>query len=79
MTIGYGHKIQKGDRFSSPTLNDQQATYLLKYDSNIAADAIRDLVRTKLNQNQFDGLVSLIFNVGRGSFSGSEMLKDLNS
>lgn len=78
MTIGYGHVIQPGDKFSSPTLTERQAEYILKNDAKLAAKAIDELVRVKLDQNQFDALISLIFNVGRGSFAESKLLTALN-
>jgi lysozyme len=38
-----------------------------------------DLVDIALNQNQFDALASFVFNVGRGSFADSTLLKLLNA
>ena len=32
----------------------------------------------QLNQNQFDALVSLVFNIGTGAFARSTLLKRLN-
>ena len=32
-----------------------------------------------LNQNQFDALVSFVYNLGAGAFEGSTLLKDLNA
>lgn len=41
--------------------------------------AINTLVKTKLNQNQFDALVSFVYNVGTRKFAKSTMLKFLNA
>ena len=37
------------------------------------------MVKCELNQNQFDALVSFVFNIGRDNFKRSSMLKFLNS
>ncbi|EDV9112271.1 lysozyme, partial [Salmonella enterica subsp. enterica] len=39
---------------------------------------ISERVTVALNQNQFDALVSFVFNVGRQAFSDSTLLKKLN-
>ena len=41
--------------------------------------ALSTLVKVKLNQNQYDSLVSFVFNVGTGAFSSSTLLKKLNN
>ena len=43
-----------------------------------AADAVNDAVEVPLNQDQFDALVSFVFNVGAGAFEGSTLLRLLN-
>lgn len=81
-TIGYGHiqNVKEGDEISK-----EKAEELLKIDVKIAENAVNELVKVKLNQNQFDALVSFVFNVGRGSlknntgFISSTMLKFLNA
>ena len=35
-------------------------------------------VQMELNQNQYDALVSLVFNIGGGAFKNSTILKHLN-
>lgn len=37
------------------------------------------MVKVPLTQNQYDALVSLVFNIGRGSFARSSLLKKLNA
>ena len=39
---------------------------------------VNTLVKSKLTQNQFDALVSFVYNVGSGNFSSSTLLVKLN-
>ena len=52
---------------------------LLKKDYAFAEVAVNDLVKVIMNQYQFDALVIFVFNVGRGAFSKSTLLKKLNA
>ncbi len=74
-TIGYGHVLQDA---SISELSTDTAEELLKVDIERVEMAILRLVRVKLSQNQFDALVSLIYNIGIGAFSRSILLKKLN-
>ena len=75
-TIGYGHtgNVKKSDKITIA-----QAEELLKNDLKYFESAIFDYVKVPLLQNQFDALVSFIYNVGVGAFSGSTMRVFLNS
>lgn len=75
-TIGYGHtkNVQKGD-----TCTMAQAVEFLKEDLRVFECAINDLVKVELNQNQFDALVSFVYNVGAGAFQDSTLRKFLNA
>ena len=61
-TIGYGHTggVNGGDAIS-----EKQAEEFLRADLATAERALNS-TRLQLNQNQFDALVSFIFNVGVG-------------
>lgn len=74
-TIGYGHTagVKPGD-----TCTTAQALAWLEADMADAVKAVNDLVKAPLTQNQFDALVSFVFNNGRGNFAGSTMLELLN-
>lgn len=75
-TIGYGHKLLPGEMYEAITL--EKAEQLLEQDLNIAADAVRRMVKVPLNQNQFDALASFVFNLGSGNFQNSTLLRKLN-
>lgn len=82
-TIGYGHVLNPQvvipTQAGIQTINEQQATNLLRDDVAIAEAAVNRLVKVPLNQNQFDALVSLVFNIGAGAFARSTLLRLLNS
>ena len=72
-TIGYGHThgVQPGQKISQAT-----AEQYLKDDLAWAQDAVRRNVHVPINQNQFDALVSLTYNLGANGYPG--LLSDLN-
>jgi len=72
LTIGYGHTrgVQAGD-----TCTAAEAEAMLLLDAMEAASAVR--VIPHLNQNQFDALVSLVFNIGGPNFDTSAMRRKL--
>jgi lysozyme len=68
LTIGYGHT---GEAVTPGMVIDElHAEHLLRVDSVAAARALDTL---QLTQNQFDALVSFIFNLGAGAFRTSTM------
>jgi len=75
-TIGYGHTacVKEGD-----TCTQEQALAWLMDDIRWAASTVNRLVKTNLNQNEFDALVDFVFNVGSGNFATSTMLRKLNA
>ena len=78
LTIGIGHAIKKGENFKYP-LTLAAVEDMLRKDLAIAEACINNNVKYQLNQNQFDALVSFIFNNGTGAFLESTMLKLLNN
>lgn len=71
-TIGYGHTGT--DVVPGLTITSRQAEELLTEDVRWAEEAVnREGLR--LNQNQFDALVSFTFNVGIKNFRNSTLLK----
>lgn len=76
LTIGYGHT---GDDVKpGMTINKEFAEILLKEDLKVFEKAINDLVKVELTQNQFDALISFIYNVGTGNFKKSILLRLIN-
>ncbi len=74
-TIGYGHTkgVQVGD-----TCTREKAEEYLKDDLRDTEEAVLDLVDVPLTQNQFDALVSLVYNIGSGNFYDSTIRKVIN-
>lgn len=75
LTIGYGHtkKVTPDMIIDIP-----KAVELLEQDALECEQAIERLVKVPINQNQFDALVSFIFNLGQGNFSKSSLLRCIN-
>jgi lysozyme len=76
-TIGYGHVIKYGESYTK--LTEPEAVILLKQDCAIAERCINRWVAAAINQNQFDALVSFVYNVGCNSFLKSTLFKLLNN
>src|SRR5437660_10101604 len=87
-TIGIGHLLSK-DELSSGKLtslgtdwhggiSDKNVDSLLREDTAVAQSAVTYDVTVPLTQNQFDALVSFVFNIGSEAFKGSTLLKLLN-
>lgn len=70
-TIGYGHTA--GVR-PGMVISERQAEEYLKADL-IAFEKYLNGLGLALNQNQFDALVSLIYNIGIGNFQKSTLLR----
>ncbi len=76
-TVGYGHtgpEVVEGYKVTRA-----QADKDLAKDVATAEKAVSQYVRVPVNQNQFDALVSFVYNVGTGAFKNSTLLRKLNS
>ncbi len=90
-TIGVGHLLTKDELASgkililgvstkySEGLTTSQIDQLLVQDLAGAEGAVNSGVEAALTQNQFDALVSFVFNVGRTAFYNSTLRKVLNA
>lgn len=75
-TIGYGHT--KGVS-PSDVITLQQAEKFFNEDVKSSEISVLRLVRKPLTQNQFDALVSFVFNIGAGKFQDSTLLRIINT
>jgi lysozyme len=78
-TIGIGHFIRKGEPYKvGRAITREESRKLFKKDTAWAVDAVNRLVTRPINQNQFDALVSLVFNIGEKAFARSTVLRETN-
>jgi lysozyme len=75
-TIGVGHTGP--DVVEGLVIGELHAYDLFHLDIAWAEDAVNENVHAPLTQNQFDALVSFVFNIGETQFVRSTMLKKLN-
>lgn len=75
-TIGWGHTkgVKEGD-----TCTLEQAQAWIEDDVRDAEMVVNAVVSVPLTQNQFDALVSFVFNEGGRQFGSSTMLRLLNA
>jgi len=75
-TIGYGSTkgVKEGD-----TMTQEDADNLLLHEMKEYEEYVNDLVEVDLKQNQFDALVSWVFNLGPANLKASTLLKVLNA
>jgi len=76
-TIGYGHTGK--DVYPGLAITLNQADALLASDVAASATFVNQVVTVELMQDEFDALVDFVFNLGRGAFAGSTLLKDINT
>ena len=75
-TIGYGSTkgVKQGD-----TISQEDADKLLLHEIKEYETYVNDMVNVDLTQNQFDALVSWVFNLGPANLAASTLLKVLNA
>ncbi|MGK9367528.1 lysozyme [Melioribacter sp. Ez-97] len=89
-TEGYGHAILyngkplKGEENKelayklSTVKTEAEAEELLKKDVEVFEKGVNNLLKVNVNQNQFDALVDIAFNIGLGALRDSTLLKKIN-
>ncbi|WP_392420145.1 lysozyme [Capnocytophaga canis] len=80
-TIGYGTTFYPNGKkvsMSDKPITEQEAEAYLRAVIAQFEQVVNRLVSSKINQNQFDALVSFVYNVGAGNFQKSTLLKLVN-
>lgn len=75
LTIGFGHTLNVK---STDVIDKAQAEVFLRQDVEFAEKEVNKH-NLNINQNQFDALVSFVFNLGVGNFARSTLLKKIKS
>lgn len=75
-TIKYadGTPVKMGD-----TITEKQAEVLLLDHLEETEKFLNRVIKVPVTQNQFDSLLSLVYNIGQGNFSKSTLLRRLNA
>ena len=80
-TIGFGTikypngvRVKKGDTCTLDQAKDYMRHDLIEFEHTVNSS-----VKVPLNQNQFDALVSLAYNIGSNAFKSSTLVKKLNA
>lgn len=92
LTVGIGHMIRLNEKFpyGEGVITEELVSELLHKDVAWVEEVIHKYVTVALNQNQYDALVSLVFNIGPGrgvkgkpgfvpGFTNSTLLRYLNA
>lgn len=75
MTVGYGHVILPTESFSG-ALTQQAADELFLSDINKHTQPILSQVKVPLNQNQYDALISFVFNTGHVGYDMADFINN---
>lgn len=81
-TIGYGTTIYPSGRkvkIGDKPITEETAILYLMHDCEKFEKEVRNALKNPVNQNQFDALVSLTYNIGATAFKGSTVLKRVNA
>ena len=75
-TLGWGHTqgVKEGD-----TCTPEQAERWLREDCREAELAVLNAIHREMTQDQFDALVSLVYNIGKANFRTSTLVRMFNT
>ncbi len=81
-TIGFGNTFYENMKkvtLQDETITEERADSLFNFLVTINyVNVVNRLVIVDINQNQFDALVSFVYNLGSGNFEKSTLLKKVN-
>ncbi len=77
-TIGWGHLLTGNETYPHG-INLEEAERLLQSDTMAAERAVSRALSWAVNQNQFDAMVCLTFNIGGKAFAGSSVCRFANA
>ncbi|KKN79249.1 hypothetical protein LCGC14_0342670 [marine sediment metagenome] len=75
LAIGYGYKVNV--RYGQ-FMSEIEASNKMVEDLRCRIKRLNKLVKVKLNNNQLNALLSLVYNIGIGNFARSDLLRKLN-
>lgn len=80
ITVGWGstRHLNGAPFFENEVITKEYAERLFRNDISHAEKAVNTLVKVPLTQNEFDALVSFVYNVGETAFAKSTLLRLLN-
>lgn len=80
-TIGFGNtfyedgsKVKMGDKITRERAESLAKNILIQFE-----DAVNQKITSSINQNQYDALVSLAYNIGVAGFKGSTVARKVNA
>ena len=85
--IGYGHDYTPNDpvllqvtgSINPSSITKQQAEQIFQIDTDARANTLNSLLKVTVNQNQFDAMMDLLYNIGIGNFQNSTLLRMVNN
>lgn len=78
LTIGFGTVIKDPKPYLQG-ITKEQATNMMMSEIIKNERSINRLVKAFINQNQFDALISFVYNLGAGNLQASTLLRKLNN
>ncbi|CAB5223925.1 COG3772 Phage-related lysozyme (muraminidase) [uncultured Caudovirales phage] len=80
-TIGYGSTFYADGKkvtIHDKPISEEDATQILIYVIDDFSKKVIKMLKKELNENQFNALISIAYNIGTGALSKSTLLKKIN-
>ena len=80
-TIGYGNTFYPSGikvKMTDKAITKETALWMLKQTADKFAVQVDSLIKSNVNQNQFNAITSLAYNIGIGGLQRSSLLKKVN-